>query len=207
MVVVLFPLLILIGILGFWLRRRHRRKVDARRVEASGFVPPPPSVAARSVNSRGLPGQELWGPHQHMAHTRGWEYGAEEDADYVRKGGGPRLPGHEVVAAGLGRFGSTRRSRRRKESKGKGRAEDSVEVDEKEAGGSFSNSDAETGKKRHRKHRRHQKRPPAAKGAHNGDQNSNEPLSEKGKDALTPIPSREIPGDVDKDPDRIEEIR
>lgn len=207
MIVVLFPVLILLGLAGCWLRRRHRRKLEARRAEASGFYAPPTSVSARSIGSRANPGQELWGPHQHMAHTRGWEYGAEEDAEYVRKGGGPRQAGHEVAAAGLGRFGSTRKGRKRKEGKGKGRAEDAEELDEKETGRALLTDEAESGKKHRRKHRRHHKRPPAAQGAHDGTDRSNEPVSETRKDHLTPIPSREGPLDPEKDDDRIEEIR
>ncbi|KAJ9606505.1 hypothetical protein H2200_009466 [Cladophialophora chaetospira] len=52
-----------------WLKRRHRRKLEAQRAAASGF---PTSDEKRAGARSATP--ELWGPHQHMHHTKGWEY-------------------------------------------------------------------------------------------------------------------------------------
>jgi len=55
--------------LAIWLKRRHRRKVEERRAAVSGFPGPNEKRdGARSATP------DLWGPHQHMHHTKGWEY-------------------------------------------------------------------------------------------------------------------------------------
>jgi hypothetical protein len=79
----------LIALIAVYLKRRHRRKLDEKRASLSGF-PPAPS-AGRGRTPTPTPGPELWGPHQHMAHTRGWEYSHEQD-DTLASGGllGPR---------------------------------------------------------------------------------------------------------------------
>ncbi|KIW72126.1 hypothetical protein PV04_00346 [Phialophora macrospora] len=51
------------------LKRRHRRKLEDRRAAASGF---PTSDEKRAGARSATP--ELWGPHQHMHYTKGWEY-------------------------------------------------------------------------------------------------------------------------------------
>ncbi|KAK4945286.1 hypothetical protein LTR10_015445 [Elasticomyces elasticus] len=53
---------------AIWLKRRHRRKVEERRAAMSGF---PPSNE-KGGNRAATP--DLWGPHQHMQHTNGFEY-------------------------------------------------------------------------------------------------------------------------------------
>lgn len=73
-------LLIGLGIIAFlavYLKRRHRRKVEEKRAALSGFPPRPPSGRNRTPTPS--LGPELWGPHQHMAHTQGWEYTHEQD--------------------------------------------------------------------------------------------------------------------------------
>jgi hypothetical protein len=76
----------LIALIAVYLKRRHRRKLDEKRASLSGFPP-----AGRGLTPTPTPGPELWGPHQHMAHTRGWEYSHEQD-DTLASGGvlGPR---------------------------------------------------------------------------------------------------------------------
>jgi hypothetical protein len=79
----------LICLISLYLKRRHRRKLDEKRASLSGF--PPAHSAGRGRTPTPTPGPELWGPHQHMAHTRGWEYNREQD-DALASGGvlGPR---------------------------------------------------------------------------------------------------------------------
>ncbi|KAL2427182.1 hypothetical protein ABEF95_009870 [Exophiala dermatitidis] len=55
--------------LAVWLKRRHSRRIEERRAAVSGF--PTPSEkrdGARSATP------DIWGPHQHMHYTKGWEY-------------------------------------------------------------------------------------------------------------------------------------
>lgn len=74
MVVVLFVGLGALALLAVCLKRRHARKREERRVASSGILPP------RGGNSPDVGhGREMWGPHQHMAHTGGWEYTIEQD--------------------------------------------------------------------------------------------------------------------------------
>jgi hypothetical protein len=79
----------LIALIAIYLKRRHRRKLDEKRASLSGFPPAPSAGHGRTPTP--TPGPELWGPHQHMAHTRGWEYNHEQD-DTLASGGvlGPR---------------------------------------------------------------------------------------------------------------------
>ncbi|KIV77872.1 hypothetical protein PV11_09650 [Exophiala sideris] len=53
---------------AIWLKRRHRRKVEERRAAMSGF----PAANEKGGNRAATP--DLWGPHQHMQHTNGFEY-------------------------------------------------------------------------------------------------------------------------------------
>ncbi|KIW82848.1 hypothetical protein Z517_02091 [Fonsecaea pedrosoi CBS 271.37] len=55
--------------LAIWFRRRQRRKIEERRVAASGFPP----VDDRKGGARAAT-PDIWGPHQHMHFTNGWEY-------------------------------------------------------------------------------------------------------------------------------------
>ncbi|EXJ79340.1 hypothetical protein A1O3_08842 [Capronia epimyces CBS 606.96] len=55
--------------LAIWLKRRHGRKVEERRATISGF---PTASEKRDGAHSATP--DLWGPHQHMHHTKGWEY-------------------------------------------------------------------------------------------------------------------------------------
>jgi hypothetical protein len=73
-----------IAFLAICLKRRHRRKIDEKRATLSGF-PAPPASGRNRTPTPSL-GPELWGPHQHMAHTQGWEYSHEQD-DTLTPGG------------------------------------------------------------------------------------------------------------------------
>jgi len=51
-----------------WLKRRHHRKYEERRATLSGF----PAADEKRGPRAATP--DLWGPHQHMHHTNGFEY-------------------------------------------------------------------------------------------------------------------------------------
>ncbi|KAI1622536.1 hypothetical protein EDD37DRAFT_635273 [Exophiala viscosa] len=53
---------------AIWLKRRHRRKVEERRAAMSGL----PKANEKGGHRAATP--DLWGPHQHMQHTHGFEY-------------------------------------------------------------------------------------------------------------------------------------
>jgi len=59
----------LLAWLATWLKRRHGRKIEERRAAASGF---PTTTDMRGGARSATP--DLWGPHQHMHYTKGWEY-------------------------------------------------------------------------------------------------------------------------------------
>ena len=71
MVLVLIVALTALGFLGRYFKRRHARKVAERRAAASGI---PRSNGTPDIGH----GREMWGPHQHMAHTGGFEYTTEQ---------------------------------------------------------------------------------------------------------------------------------
>ena len=71
MLAVLLIAFVLIALLAVCLRRRQKRKVEEKRARLSGF---PSNGPGRSPTPVAQLGQDMWGPHQHMAHTRGWEY-------------------------------------------------------------------------------------------------------------------------------------
>lgn len=76
MLIVLIVGLSALAVLAIYLKRRHTRKLEERRAALSGFP------AAQGASSPHIGhGQDMWGPHQHMAHTRGWEYTAEQDRE------------------------------------------------------------------------------------------------------------------------------
>jgi hypothetical protein len=74
----------LIAFLAVCLKRWHRRKLDEKRAALSGFPTAPPSGRNRTPTPSF--GPELWGPHQHMAHTQGWEYSHEQDSALASDG-------------------------------------------------------------------------------------------------------------------------
>ncbi|KIW26455.1 uncharacterized protein PV07_09548 [Cladophialophora immunda] len=55
--------------LAIWFKRRQHRKIEERRAAASGF---PPADDRRGGARSATP--DIWGPHQHMHYTKGWEY-------------------------------------------------------------------------------------------------------------------------------------
>ncbi|KIX94040.1 uncharacterized protein Z520_10377 [Fonsecaea multimorphosa CBS 102226] len=54
--------------LAIWFKRRQHRKSEERRAAASGFPP----ADGRGDGRAATP--DIWGPHQHMHYTKGWEY-------------------------------------------------------------------------------------------------------------------------------------
>lgn len=55
--------------LAIWWKRRHERKLEERRAAISGF----PTPSEKREGARAAT-PDLWGPHQHMDYTKGWEY-------------------------------------------------------------------------------------------------------------------------------------
>lgn len=88
MLIILVVGLSALALLAVCLKRRHARKVEARRAAASGF----PTSRGGSSPDIGH-GRDLWGPHQHMAHTRGWEYTTDQDREMKEAS--------DVVAGGI----------------------------------------------------------------------------------------------------------
>ncbi|KAL9113685.1 MAG: hypothetical protein Q9227_002130 [Pyrenula ochraceoflavens] len=185
--------------MAWWLKRRHTRKLEAQRARSSGFTPP---MTTTSLGSRSLPGQEMWGPHQHMAHTRGWEYGAEEDAEFVRSGGkrnetqgGSGLTGKFVAA--------THGSRKRKEKRARGKHKHHHSHDSDEP--PLPEDDNAVPQRRLSKHRHHSERTSSLKSSSRGG--SRHGKKDIDQDVLTPIPSRGTDiRDPEKDPDEIQEL-
>ena len=86
MVGILIVGFIFLAWLAVFLKKRHRRKVDQRRAAVSGF----PNQEEKREGARAAT-PDLWGPHQHMAATKGWEY-------HLNQGGAARNgeeDGHE----------------------------------------------------------------------------------------------------------------
>jgi len=114
MIVIVIAGLVFIAILAVCLKRRHRRKVEENRATLSGFAPPPSSSRGRTPEPN--IGQDLWGPHQHMAHTRGWEYNHEQE---------------DAAAGDLGVLGGDAEKRgSRKARRSKKRHESGIEISE-----------------------------------------------------------------------------
>ena len=76
MVIVLFVGLSGVAVLAVCLKRRHARKIDERRAASSGF-----STARGGGSPEIGHGRDMWGPHQHMAHTGGWDYTTDQDRE------------------------------------------------------------------------------------------------------------------------------
>jgi hypothetical protein len=91
--------------LAIWLKRRYRRKAEERRAQLSGF-PIEREKAGSRASTANL--ESLFGPAQHMAATRGWEYPDESNGSSAT-----------VVA------GEKRRSRRTSRRYGSRRGKDS----------------------------------------------------------------------------------
>lgn len=77
---VLMLAILVIGLAGLtflavWLKRRHRRKLEAQRAAASGFGYDPEKRPANDPRRSATP--DLWGPHQMMQATQGYGYTAE----------------------------------------------------------------------------------------------------------------------------------
>lgn len=75
MLAILIIGLALLAWLAIWLKRRHRRNVEAKRAAASGFNYDSEKRSGKAV--RQSAGPELWGPHQMMQATQGYGYSSE----------------------------------------------------------------------------------------------------------------------------------
>lgn len=112
MLIVLIIGLSVLALLAVYLKRRHARKVDARRVATLGN--PAPQVASSFDIGHG---QDMWGPHQYMAHTGGWEYTAEQDREIrnASASAGHRALGNAIgntkSMKGTGKRGLSKRSK------------------------------------------------------------------------------------------------
>jgi hypothetical protein len=94
-------LVIGLGLLAWlliWLKRRHRRKVNERRATLSGM----PTMSQKPAGARVATPDLLWGPHQHMHHSNGYEYNND-----------PRIMGSGALVAATG--DERRHSRRHRE--------------------------------------------------------------------------------------------
>ena len=87
MVAILIVGFIFLAWLAVFLKKRHRRKVDQRRAAVSGF----PNQEEKREGARAAT-PDLWGPHQHMAATKGWEYHLNQQGGAVRN---DQEEGHE----------------------------------------------------------------------------------------------------------------
>lgn len=67
--------------LAVWLKRRHRRKIDSQRAAASGFSRGPESRSRQEM--RRSSATDLWGPHQMMQATQGYQYNTQPGTDGV----------------------------------------------------------------------------------------------------------------------------
>lgn len=95
-----------LAFLAVWLKRRHRRKVEARRAVASGFTQDPEKRAPNDPRQSATP--DLWGPHQMMQATQGYGYATEGNSEIHpesskrashrgRKAGTSRDPDKEIL--------------------------------------------------------------------------------------------------------------
>lgn len=76
MVAILIVALGGLAFLAVWLKRRHKRKAEEKRAALSGF-PIEREKAGSRASTANL--ESLFGPAQHMAATRGWEYPDESN--------------------------------------------------------------------------------------------------------------------------------
>ncbi len=106
MVIVLLVGLSGVAVLAVCLKRRHTRKVDERRAASSGF----PTSHGGSSPEIGH-GQDMWGPHQHMAHTGGWDYTTDQDREMreASAAGGGGVLGSAIENSKNTKDGSKRR--------------------------------------------------------------------------------------------------
>lgn len=111
----------LLAWLAVWLKKRHRRNVEAKRAAASGFNYDPEKRTSKSGRQSATP--ELWGPHQMMQATQGYGYSTEFTEDKPKNGESQKYRGAdtkrltkeavEIVEAdeGVATRPSTRRAR------------------------------------------------------------------------------------------------
>jgi type II secretory pathway pseudopilin PulG len=92
-----------LAFLAVWLKRRHKRKAEEKQAALSGF-PIEREKAGSRASTANL--ESLFGPAQHMAATRGWEYPDESD-------------GAAAAALAGEKRRSTRASRRHSSRRGK----------------------------------------------------------------------------------------
>lgn len=59
-----------LALFAIWWKQRHQRKVDAKGGSRSGL----PGAKEKSVDKARAATPELWGPHQHMHASQGYQY-------------------------------------------------------------------------------------------------------------------------------------
>jgi len=106
--------LALLALLAVCLKRRHRRKLEAKRASASGFPIDREKAGSRASNANL---EALFGPAQHMAATRGWEYPHDQDKALET---GPAASGSQRKESG----------KVRREHSGRGKDRDRIDVHE-----------------------------------------------------------------------------
>lgn len=123
-----------LAFLAVWLKQRHKRKVEEKQAARSGFP-----IEHEKAGSRASTGnlESLFGPAQHMAATRGWEYPDENDGAAA------------TVIAGEKRR-STRASRRHSSRNGKGGVADTIQEMSADRSRSRRRRDHEKEKERNR---------------------------------------------------------
>lgn len=76
---VLMVIILFFGLLGFgfllrFLRKRHHRRKESSRTTL-------PSSLETGIADSAVVRRDMWGPHQHMAHSGGWEYTADQNQE------------------------------------------------------------------------------------------------------------------------------
>lgn len=86
--------LILLAWGAIWLKRRHRRNLEAKRAAASGFNYDPEKRPANDPRRSATP--DLWGPHQMMQATQGYGYTTEIPEEKPITGGTKKYRGADT---------------------------------------------------------------------------------------------------------------
>lgn len=108
MVIVLVIGLSVVAVLAVYLKRRHARKLDERSATLGSLAPQ--GASSPDIGHR----QDMWGPHQYMAYTGGWEYTAEQDREISNASASA---GHRALGSALGTTKSLKGTGKRRLSK------------------------------------------------------------------------------------------
>ena len=184
----------LLAVLAVWLKKRHRRKLEEQRAEASGFpITRDPNNRLSKTTSRDRLGQDMWGPHQHMAHTRGWEYGNEKESDRDAVGA---LGGHSRKKNRKGnaekekeREANGRKLQRRESDRGSRRSDS--QMSERDSGLRRPRSERRTDKKKYWDEKEIEANPDRNRGA-DIERPSTAPLTRRDRDVDAITRSREV---------------